>query len=204
MKPQSMATAKYKFQQLVFNPANQKLIDFLDELQKLAKDGFGVAVQAIIEQFVYAKMPPHLKKSTDQAHFENSTYEQIVTHLERKLELNSLESPDETQMNTVTLKQPIEGKQDVAGNINGDTNDSNLNNNRSDRKSRTSCETCGKTNFPTERCYDGAKASNRPLPLKSRPGGQMGPQKQRKIGSRFNRNTRGTSWGRPVTKHVGS
>ena len=32
VKPQSMATAKHKLQQLVFNPANQKLIDFLDEL----------------------------------------------------------------------------------------------------------------------------------------------------------------------------
>ena len=29
VKPQSMATEKHKFQQLVFNPANQKLIDFL-------------------------------------------------------------------------------------------------------------------------------------------------------------------------------
>ena len=46
LEPQSMA-AKHKFQQLVFNPANQKLIDFLDELQKLAKDAFGVAAQAI-------------------------------------------------------------------------------------------------------------------------------------------------------------
>ena len=43
LKPQSIATAKQKFQHLVFNPANQKLIDFLDELQKLAKDAFGVA-----------------------------------------------------------------------------------------------------------------------------------------------------------------
>ena len=40
VKPQSMAIAKHKFQRLVFNPANQKLIDFLDELQKLAKDAF--------------------------------------------------------------------------------------------------------------------------------------------------------------------
>ena len=101
VKPQSMATAKHKFQQLVFNPANQKLIDFLDELQKLAKDAFGVAAQAIIDQFIYAKMPPHLKKSINQAHLENGTYEQIVTHLERELELNSLEYLDETQMNTV-------------------------------------------------------------------------------------------------------
>ena len=83
VKPQSMATAKHKCQKLVFNPANQKLVDFLDELQKLAKDAFGIAANAIIEQFIYAKMPPHLKKSINQAHLENGTYEQIVTHLER-------------------------------------------------------------------------------------------------------------------------
>ena len=91
VKSQSMATARHKFQQLVFNPANQKLNDFLDQLQKLAKDAFGVDAQAIIEQFIYAKMPPHLKKSINQAHLENGTYEEIVTHLERELELNSLE-----------------------------------------------------------------------------------------------------------------
>ena len=60
---QSMATAEHKFQRLVFHPANQKLIDFLDELQKLAKDAFGVAAQDIIDQFIYAKMPPYLRKS---------------------------------------------------------------------------------------------------------------------------------------------
>ena len=101
VKPQSMATAKHKFQRLVFNPANQKLIDFLDELQKVAKNAFGVAAQAIIEQFIYAKTPPHLKKSINQAHLENGTYEQIVSHLERELELNGLEAPDEMQLNTV-------------------------------------------------------------------------------------------------------
>ena len=95
-----MATAKHKFQQLVFNPVNQKLIDFLDEPQKLAKDAFGVAAQAIIDQFIFAKMPP------------------------------------------------------------------------SDRKSRTlypPCETCGKENHSTERCYVGANAANRPLPWKNKP-----------------------------------
>ena len=62
VKPQSMATAKQKFQRLVLNAAKQKLIDFLEELQKLAKDAFGVAAQAIIEQFLFAKIPTHLKK----------------------------------------------------------------------------------------------------------------------------------------------
>ena len=49
VKPQSMATAKHKFQRMVFNPANQKLSELLDEFQKLAKDAFGVAADAIIE-----------------------------------------------------------------------------------------------------------------------------------------------------------
>ena len=102
VKPQSMATAKHKFQKLVFDPANQKLVNFLDELQKLAKDAFGIAAHAIIEQLIYAKMPPHLKKSINRAHLENGTYEQIVTHLERELELNGLEAPDELQINTVS------------------------------------------------------------------------------------------------------
>ena len=101
VKTQSMATAKHKFQKLVFNPANHKLVDFLDELQKLAKDAFGIPVHAIMEQFIYAKMPPHLKKSKNQNHLENGTYEQIVTHIERELELNGLEAPDELLIKTV-------------------------------------------------------------------------------------------------------
>ena len=113
-----------------------------------------------------------MKKSINQAHLENGTCEQIVTHLERELELNSLEYPDETQMNTVMHKQQIEVKPDNAGNINSDTNDSNPNNIESDRKSRIfypPCETCGKTNHSIERCYVGANAANRPLPWKNKP-----------------------------------
>ena len=102
VQTQSIATAKHKFQRLVFNPANQKLIDFLDKLQKLAKYEFGLAAQAIIEQFLYAKMPPHLKKSINQARLDNGSYEQIVSHIERELKLNGLEAPDEMQINTVT------------------------------------------------------------------------------------------------------
>ena len=167
-----MATAKHKFQKLVFNPANQKLVDFLDELQKLAKDAFGIAAHANIDQFIYAKLPPHLKKSINQAHLENGTYEQVVTHLESELEHNSLEYPDETQMNTVTHKQQIEGNPKNTGFINSDTKDSNPNNHKIGRKSRTlypPCETCGKTNHSTERCYVGANAVNRPLPWKNKP-----------------------------------
>ena len=105
-----MATAKQKFQKLAFNPANQKLVDFLYGLQILAKDAFGRAAHAIIKKFIYAKMPPHLKKSINQTHLETGTYEQYVqTHLERELELNGLEAPDELHINTVS-QQPTNTK----------------------------------------------------------------------------------------------
>ena len=222
VKPQSMATAKQKFQRLVFNPANQKLIDFLDELQKLAKDAFGVAAQAIIEQFIYAKLHPHLKKSINQAHLENGTYEQIVSHLERELQLNGLEAPDEMPMNTVTQQPPQQNsnksrptchhckntchcqnqwrqlkreKDQRRNNTNSaisnngsaqtsshpnnnkvanNTKGNNIKNHR-DRKSRPvfpPCETCGRNNHSTEKCYLGANAANRPPPRNRRPEGQ--------------------------------
>ena len=90
-----MATAKHNFMKLVLSPANQKLVDFPDELQKLPQDAFGTAAHAFIEQFMNAKMPQHLRKSINQAHLENGPYQQIVTHLETEIELNGLEAPDE-------------------------------------------------------------------------------------------------------------
>ena len=230
VKPQSMATAKHKFQRLVFNPANQKLIDFLDELQKLAKDAFGVAAQAIIEQFIYAKMPPHLKKTINQAHLENGTYEQIVSHLERELELNGLEAPDEMQLNAVMQqdtqqntgkpkptchhckkpghyrnqcrqlkrdKDQGQNNTDSAANNKNNSgsapansnpnhkapvaNKANNTNNQRDRRPRPvfpPCETCGRTNHSTERCYLGANAANRPPPRNRRPEGQIQAQQR--------------------------
>ena len=103
---------------------------------------------------------------------ENGTYEQIVTHLERELELDSLEYPDETQMNTVMHKQQIEANPEIAGNITRDTNESNPNNHKINRKSRTlhpPCETCGKTNHSAERCDVGANTVVRPLPRRNKP-----------------------------------
>ena len=97
-----MVTAKHKFQKLIFNPANHKLVGFLDELHNFAKEAFGIAAQAIIEQFIYCEVPPHLKKSINQTHLENCTYEQFVTYLEKKLELNGLEAPGEQQIKTVS------------------------------------------------------------------------------------------------------
>ena len=61
----------------------------------------------MIENLLYAKMPPHLKKSVNQAFLENGNYDQIVKHLEKEMELNGLEADEplvKTQM-TVTKKE---------------------------------------------------------------------------------------------------
>ena len=100
VKPESSASAKHRFHRLVFDPERQKLPDFLEELQESAEKAFGDIASQMIES-LYAKMPPHLNCSINQAYLENGTYEQIVRHLEREMELNGLESEDtgvKTQM----------------------------------------------------------------------------------------------------------
>ena len=110
VKPESSASAKHRFNRLAFDPENQKLLDFLEELQESAEKAFGETAYQMIENLLYAKMHPHLKKYFNQAYLENGTYHQIVKHLEREMELNSLESDKplvKTQM-PVTKKEQNE------------------------------------------------------------------------------------------------
>ena len=58
------------------------------------------------------------------------------------------------------------------GNVNNPNNNNNRNSKRPERKPKTvypPCETCGKTNHSTKRCYHGANAANRPPPRQRRP-----------------------------------
>ena len=64
VKPQSIATTKQNFQRMVFEPANQNLIIFPDDLPKLSKDAFGVAAQAIIEHYMPKSLPSSSNQST--------------------------------------------------------------------------------------------------------------------------------------------
>ena len=61
----------------------------------------------MIDSLLYAKLPPKLKRSVNMARLENATYEEIVTHLERELELNGLEEGDDipTQQCQLPLQQ---------------------------------------------------------------------------------------------------
>ena len=111
VKPESSASAKHRFNRLSFDPENQKLPDFLEELQESAEKAFGDNAHQMIENLLYAKTPPHLKKSINQAYLENGTYDQIVKHLEREMELNGLEADEplvKTQMTATKKEQNTE------------------------------------------------------------------------------------------------
>ena len=65
----------------------------------------------MIDSLLNAKLPPHLKRSINLAHLENGTYEQIVTHLERELDLGGWETHGELSIPTMTTTTKTLNKQ---------------------------------------------------------------------------------------------
>ena len=102
VKPESQATAKHKWHRLVFDPNTTKLPDFLEELNQGAAKAFGEKAQKMIDSLLYAKLPPKLKQSVNMARLENGSYNEIVAHLERELELNAIEESDDLPMASMT------------------------------------------------------------------------------------------------------
>ena len=106
VKQESQATAKHKWHKLTFDPNTKSLPDFLEELNECAEKAFGDNAQHMIDSLLYAKLPPNLKRSFNLAYLENGTYEQIVAHLEKELELSGLENDGELTIPTMTAVPP--------------------------------------------------------------------------------------------------
>ena len=70
-----MTTVKHKRHKLTFDPNTKSPSDFLTELNGYAKWAFGDIAQQMIDNFLYAKMPPHMKRSINLAYLENGTYD---------------------------------------------------------------------------------------------------------------------------------
>ena len=189
LKPESQATAKHKWHKLVFDPNTMKLPDFLQELNQGAEKAFGEHAQAMIDSLLYAKLPPKLKRSVNMARLENATYEEIVTHLERELELNGLEEGDEIHVPTMstapTATRPGNGHLSSGpdpnitcnyckkqGHVKDDCRklkrkeEQKRNGGQDTKNEYPKCPTCDKTNHPAERCWKGAGAHLKPKNLK--------------------------------------
>ena len=102
VKPESHATAKHKWYRLVFNPNTLKLPDVLGELNQGAEKAFGHNAQKIIDSLFYVKLPPKSKRSVNMARLENGSYDEIVAHLKKELELNALEESEDFPIATMT------------------------------------------------------------------------------------------------------
>ena len=185
VKPESQATAKHKWHRLIFDPNTMKLPDFLEELNQGAEKAFGENAKSMIDSLLYAKLPPKLKRSVNMARLENGTYEEIVAHLERELELNALGESDDLPIATMASSS------NKSRNLLPNGIDTNKNNQCSyckaedhfwkncpklkkkkeseakdgkkpQRQTYPECPTCSKTNHPAEKCWRGAGAHLRP------------------------------------------
>ena len=189
----SMAKARCEWDALKFDPSNQKLHEFLDVLQKTAKEAFGSEAQQFIDKAIYAKMPEHVKKILNRAYLEDKPYNDIVLHLEREMRLNGLGAPDEVNLVPLNKVEPVppntESKQ--ADNTTQNTKkgycfycnkfghykaecrklkrDKWMQTKRNNGQTSSSsgkplkCDTCGKPH-KTENCWNGANAANDPRP----------------------------------------
>ena len=181
---QSSAKARCEWDALHFDPTKQKLHEFLDALQKTAKEAFGSEAQKFIDKAIYAKMPDHVKKILNRAYLEDKPYNDIVLHLEREMRLNGLGAPDETTLvplNTVDAAvaddknekqqrgycfhcgkyghykaQCRRLRKDMYYATKTSTTDT-----KPTDTAKPKCDTCGKMH-KTENCWDGAKAANDP------------------------------------------
>ena len=190
VKPESQATAKHKWHKLTFDPNTKSLPDILEEVNECAERAFGEKAQHMIDSLLYAKLPPLLKRSLNLAYLENGTYDQIVAHLERKLELSGLENDGELTIPTMIAIPPNENQQNTeqtkivchyckkAGHVVRDCrkrirkeqkqrNDHSIQNTKpSTSKSYAPCPHCQRTNHPPEQCWSVPNAANRPKRFK--------------------------------------
>ena len=190
VKPESQATAKHKWHKLTFDPNTKSLPDILEELKECAERAFGGNAQHMIDSLLYAKLPPLLKRSLNLAYLENGTYDQIVAHLEKELDLSGLENDGELTIPTMIAIPPNENQQNTEktkivchfckkpGHVVRDCRkrirkEQKQRNDPSTQKMKHStsqsyapCPHCQRTNHPPEQCWSGPNAANRPKRFK--------------------------------------
>ena len=150
----------------------------MEQYQKLAQGAYGEDAPKFIETSFYAKMPTHLKRVLNQARLETESYDMMVQHLEKKMELNGLLAPNETNITRVhqikvqeTQQAPNPPKQtrpcygcgkpgQSAKKCRNVAREARNRGNRVPNKIVDPCESCGKKSHSTQDCYSCATWAN--------------------------------------------
>ena len=100
--------AKYKFDQMRYDPATETFNDFLNKFKKVAKQAFGDRSSDITETFLFAKLPVHMQNELAMAEKHDATIEEIRTFVQRRCQYAQL-LPNTTNaqpFNEISAPQP--------------------------------------------------------------------------------------------------
>ena len=76
----------------------------MEHLNQTAEKTTREDAKSMIDNLLYAELPPKLERSVNMVWLGKDSYEEIVAHLERELELNALEESDDFTI--ATMKKP--------------------------------------------------------------------------------------------------
>ena len=109
----------------MFQLAKQKLSESVDHFQQNPEQAFDEAAPQMIDSLIYAKMPPHLKKSINQTYLKKYIDGQIVRHSEKKLELNELNAYEAQVITQKTVVKQQSNSQNTVTNYRSEEKNSN-------------------------------------------------------------------------------
>ena len=100
--------SRYKGDQTRYDPTTETISNFLKNLKKTAKQAFGDEADKIIKMFLFGKLPVEIQQELTMANKEESSPEEIKTHLMRKYQYQQYAAPPTTiqPFNAVTSSIP--------------------------------------------------------------------------------------------------
>ena len=180
-----MTKTRCEWDVLHFDPTKQILHEFLDVLQKTAKEVLGSEAQKVIAKRSMQKCLIASKGSLiKRAYLKDKLFNDIVLHLERELQLNGLGAPDETTLIPLNSVDTIDLEEKKEKQHRGycfhcgryghykvqcrkskkeryyETKTKNVATNQMDAQ-KPKCGMCGNLQ-KTENCWEGAYAANNP------------------------------------------
>ena len=100
--------AKYKFDQMRYDPSAETFNDFLNKFKKVAKQAFGDKSSYITETFLFAKLPVQMQNEPVMAGKHDASMEEIRTFVQRRCQYAQL-IPNTTSaqpFNQISAPQP--------------------------------------------------------------------------------------------------